>query len=286
MKRRWVKSSYISACLLLGAACASETTRGSAASVCPQCERSESSTGSSSSAGSVAACSLAYLERDVDQAEAEELGFPVTDATKRIEQPIDSAMEWVARESEGGGPAGGFERKTRVHGQLKVESYVYHFIDTERCDGTKCQINGRTIEQFPCTENYLMMHASGTFETLDGALSARFPAQPVNIRRPGETDALVVAAGMDLRDVTGSLTIDPGVPPPRVGRLDLSLQFADSQRRGYGVLGVSVTPDWDNLPDGPERRMIDPRFAQYAPIQAQWGEGVPFPDAASVSPTP
>jgi hypothetical protein len=286
MDLRWPKSLYACVCLLLGAACGSETTRGSGASVCPQCERSALSTGTSGASASVAACSLAYLERRVDQAEAEKLGFPVAAATKQLEQPIDSAMEWVARESEGGGPAAGYERETRVHGQLKVESYKFHWIDPERCDGSKCQIDGQTVEQVPCPENYLMMYASGTFETLDGALSARFPTQAVNIRRPGQVDALGVAASVDLRDVTGSLTIDPGVPPPRVGRLDLSLQFKDNQRPGYGVLGVSVLPDWDNLPDGPQRAMIDARFARYAPIEAQWGEGVPLAAAASVSPAP
>jgi hypothetical protein len=116
-----------------------------------------------------------------------------------------------------------------------------------------------------------MMHVSGSLETLDGALSVRFPAQAVNLRRPGQVDDLVVAAAADLREATGTLTIDPGVPVQHVGRVDLSLQFADSQHRGYGVLSVSVYPDWDNLPED-SGLMIEPRFAHYNPIQAQWGD--------------
>jgi hypothetical protein len=67
------------------------------------------------------------------------------------------------------------------------------------------------------------------------------------------------------------LTIEPGVEAPHVGRLDLSLQFADTQRRGYGVIGVSVVPDWDNL-SGDTRSKIPSRFAYYQPIQGQWGD--------------
>lgn len=94
-----------------------------------------------------------------------------------------------------------------------------------------------------------MMRVSGSLETLDGAIVAEFPAQSDNVRRLGQTDDFGVAARADLRAVRGSLTLDPHVSKPRVGRLDRSLQIADAHHPGFGVLNVSVAPDWDNLPE-------------------------------------
>lgn len=267
--------------LTLIAACASAPTNVGAPAICPACERSDPATGSSAQSGSMAGCTLAYLERVVDRAEAEKLGFVLADAKAQIETPIDAAMRWVPRESKGGGPAAGYEPETRVHGQLKVESYLYRWLDPERCDGTVCNVEGGPTEQSLCPDSYLMMQVSGAFETLDGALSVDFAKQPVNLRKPGQTDDIVVAASADLREARGSLTIEPEVPVAHVGRIDLSLQFADSEHRAYGVLAISVFPDWDNLPED-ERYMVDPRFAYYAPIEARWGD-YPFPDAPTVS---
>jgi hypothetical protein len=132
-------------------------------------------------------------------------------------------------------------------------------------------VNGTEVEQSPCDERIVIVQVSGALETLDGAIAARFPKQAVNLRRPGQVDDVVVAAAADLSGSRGSLMIDPEVPPPRVGRVDLSLQFADSQHRGYGVLSVSVYPDWDNLPEG-AAQSISSRFAYYSPVQAQWGD--------------
>jgi hypothetical protein len=219
----------------------------------------------------VAACSLAYLKRSIDRAEAEMLGFPVKDASEQIERPIDAPAQWVAQASEGGGPATGYERETRIRGTFKVESYDYLQLDPERCDGSVCTVDGGETEQAPCPERYLMMRVSGDLETLDGAISVRFLPQPVNVRRPEQSDDVVVAASADLGEARGSLMIDPDVPPPRVGRIELSLQFADSSHRAYGVLSVSVFPDWDNLPQGAGRN-IPSRFARYAPIEARWGD--------------
>jgi hypothetical protein len=229
-------------------------------------------------------CTLAYLERELDDAEAERLGFLIADAKSLIEGPIDSAMKWVPRGSDGGGPAAGYERETRVHGQLKVESHLYRWLDPERCDGTVCNVEGGLTEQSLCPDSYLMMHVSGSFETLDGALSVRFAKQAANLRRPAQADDLVVAASADLREARGTLTIDPGVPVAHVGRVYLSLQFADSQHRAYGVLAIGVFPDWDNLTDS-ERSMVDRRFAYYTPIEASWGD-YPFDATPTVSSEP
>jgi hypothetical protein len=185
--------------------------------------------------------------------------------------------------SDGGGPARGYEPQTRVRGEFQVDSYDYRWLDPARCDGSVCKLDDQTTtEQAPCPERYLMMQASGRLETLDGAIAAEFPTQAVNVRLPGQTDDLVVATAADLGQVTGRLRIDPGVSAPSVGRLDLSLQFEDDQHRGYGVLSVGVTPDWDHLSQDVASG-IPSRFAYYSPLEGYWGDrrsGAPMVSAA------
>lgn len=292
VRRSLYLSVHIAGCLALGMACTDQATgapgagegKASGARVCPECAPVKPGEGSSAM-GSQAACVLAYLERSIDADEAEMLGFPVADAATLIERPIDAPMKWVPKPSEGGGAATGYERETRIRGSFKVESYSYNWLDPERCDGTICEIdNETTTEQAPCPERYIMIQVSGDLETLDGAISAQFPLQAVNLRLPGQVDDVVVAAAADLSEVRGSLKIDPDVPPPHVGRLDLSLQFADSQHRGFGALSVGVTPDWDNLSDDARSAVTGP-LAYYAPLEAQWGD-YPFgePGTPTVAP--
>lgn len=267
-------STRLAVCVSLLAACGGDAGDGSEPvsqpRVCPEC--TPASSGKSDSASSLAACGLAYLKRDVDQAEAEKLGFPVTAGAERIERPIDTPMTWVPKESDGGGPASGYERKTRIRGRFNVDSYAYGELDPERCDGTFCKLeDGSTTEQAPCPERYLMMRVSGELETLDGAIAAKFPMRAVNLRLPGQVDDLVVAAYADLSEVRGSLKIDPRAPVSTVGQLDLSLQFEDDERKGYGVLSVSVYPDWENLSQDGRSSAVG-RYAYYSPIEAQWGD--------------
>lgn len=94
------------------------------------------------SEGAIAACSLVYRQRSI--AEAEMLGFPVTAGAELIEEPIEEAMTWEPKESEGGGPATGYESKTRIRGAFKVESCDYYCLDPERCDGTVCTLDDGT----------------------------------------------------------------------------------------------------------------------------------------------
>jgi hypothetical protein len=279
------RSLQLAACLALGAACSGEAAPApadsDAAQVCAACVPVDPGEDSSATSGCTAACSLAYLKRSIDQAEAEMLGFPVTAGVALIERSIDAPMIWVPKESEGGGPATGYERTTRIRGEFKVQSYEYGWLDPTRCDGTRCKLDDQsTTEQSLCPDRYLMMQVSGALETLDGAIQAHFPTQRVNVRMPGQANDLVVSAAADLSEVRGSLQLDPSVPVPHVGRLDLSLQFADSEHRGFGVLSVSVTPDWDNLPEGAGPRVAGP-LAYYSPLEGQWGE--PPSDAPIVS---
>jgi hypothetical protein len=263
------------ACMTLGSACSDATPgdpKSSAERVCAECTPIEPGQASTAASTSLSGCARAYLERNIDQAEAEMLGFPVSGAVALIEKPIDTPMHWVPKITEGGGPASGYEPETRIRGAFEVESYDYRWLDPARCDGTLCNIEGELpSEQAPCLEQYISIRVSGNLETLDGAIAAEFPSQVVNLRQPGQTDDVVVAAAADLSQARGTLVIDPGAPPPRLGRLDLSLQFADSQRRGYGVLSVNVTPDWDNLAEDARPGVLG-RYAYYAPLEGQWGD--------------
>ncbi|HMI90788.1 MAG TPA: hypothetical protein VK509_05460, partial [Polyangiales bacterium] len=124
-------------------------------------------------------------------------------------------------------------------------------------------------EQELCIERYVMVNASGEIETLDGAISASFPQQAMSILEPGESDEVSVAAQADLHEVRGSLRIDPAVPPPRVGRLDLTLQFESAKQDAFGVLGVGVYPDWDIRDQDAER--LPSELSSYRPLQGWWG---------------
>jgi hypothetical protein len=198
-------------------------------------------------------------------------------------------MTWVPKAAEGGGPASGYERETRIRGELQVDGYEYGWLDPERCDGRLCKIedaNGETTtEQAPCAERYLMMQVSGALQTMDDALYVYFPNQAVNLRMPGQTDDVVVAARADLREARGTLHIDPHVRAQHVGWVDLSLQFADETHPGYGVLGVSVAPDWENLPEDYGSEVLGP-FAYYAPIEARWGDAPSGAPTVSLAPQP
>jgi hypothetical protein len=118
---------------------------------------------------------------------------------------------------------------------------------------------------------------------MDDAIAVQFPTQAVNMRIPGRPDDVTVAAAADLRDAYGTLKIDPAVRAQHVGRVDLSLQFADATHTGYGVLAVSVTPDWEHLPEDYGSEVLGP-FAYYAPIEGQWGD--PPSGAPTISPAP
>lgn len=278
----------LAAGLVLAACSGGGDAAPSSTPVCPDCAPLRLGE-TSSPASSQAACTLAYLKRTIDRAEAESLGFPVADAVERIERRIDEPMTWVPMEAEGGGAATGYERKTRIRGELHVESYEYGLLDPERCDGRVCKIDGgngeTTTEQAPCFERYLMTAVSGALQTLDGAIAVEFPTQAVNIAYlPKQTDDLTVAARADLSEARGTLKIDPAVRAPHIGWVDLSLQFGDETHPNWGVLGVSVTPDWDNLPEDYGSEVLGP-FAYYAPIEGRWGE-FPFGERPIVSAAP
>lgn len=243
----------------------SDEARGS---LCGECARWNPG-GETTDFGSTAACGQAYLEREVDRAEAEELGFPLALFHELVEQPIDAPLTWAVQDTKGGGPARGYEPETRVRGAFEVRSFTYYSLDPERCDGTQCLLeDGTSTEQAGCDERLLLVNVSGELETLDGAVEVSFAKQPVSIRRPGQNDDIGVAAQANLRDVHGTLEFDPAVPEPRKGVLNLSLAFADDDEGAHGVIDFGIYPDWDNLPE--ERPDIPSDLSYYAPLEGHW----------------
>jgi hypothetical protein len=260
----------LATCLLLTSACADaspDAEGGTAPLICADCasgEREQSS--------GILLCADSYEVRDIERDEAESLGFPVTAAAELIETEIDTPIEWVAKDTDGGGPATGYERETRLRGKFHVTSFEYHAL--KGCDGASC-----SAAEDGCPGRSLLIKVSGEVETQDGAFSIQFPAQAVNLRSPGETDAVGIAAHADLSEARGRLKLDANVPAPYVGRVDLSVQFADTMRIGYGVLNLSITADADDEPVARGPRLT------YQPIEARWGDP-PTKGAAMVTPAP
>jgi hypothetical protein len=254
-------------------------------SVCPDCAPFAPGGETSDFGSELAACTLAYETREVTAAEAHELGFDVATIADAMEQPIDAALTWRASESEGGGPASGFEPETRVRGTIDVRSYTHYWLDPELCDGTMCTLDdGTETEQASCPEHYILFKASGELATDDGALEATFPEQPVWILSKDSGDTISVAARADLSAVHGSLRIDPAIPTPRIGALDLSLEIPQSGQRG--ALQISVYPDWDHPP--PDAGTIPRELSYYAPLEGRWGDwsGQSWPTPLTGQPMP
>src|SRR5262245_60703852 len=201
IRSRLQQSMCAAMCLTFASACADDTSTISNAStrvICEDCVPVEPGKGSSSSIAEVPLCDRAFRVREVDADEAEALGFEVRDSTAKIEEPIDAELSWVALNPMGGAVAAGYEAQTRVLGQLEVESYRFYELDPALCDGTECKVDGRVGPQSACIASYLMLQVSGVFETRDGAIIAKFPAQPTTVRRVGEREHVVVAATADL----------------------------------------------------------------------------------------
>jgi hypothetical protein len=215
---------------------------------------------------STAICVTAYVKREVDRAEADALGFSASAAVHAIEKPIDAAMTWTAIDSDGGGPARGYDERTQVHVALEVESLTYYEFDPERCDGdTDCVEQGKTGV---CAASLVMVNANGELRTEDGAVNAELPAQNVHMLLLDDDD-ISVASRADLRKVHGSLQLDSDIPEPTLGALDLSLQYSNAGALQWGEIDISIFPDWDHLPhDGPQPT---PGQSHYAPLQGRWG---------------
>jgi hypothetical protein len=277
--------------LLLGASACStppaEPGKG-ADSVCPTCRRTVGGETGDFGAGGVA---CGYRQRNVDEKEAEALGFSIAVLARVMRQPIDAAMTWTPIDTAGGGPARGYESKTRVVGALARESYAYHELDIDGCDEIYPQADANkgcresTVDPSACMERFLTVNASGDLHTHDGAIAADLPMQIVSLLFPDDESVgeLSFAARADLRDVRGSLELDPSIPEPRVGFLDLSLSYTLKGKLNYGAIDISIYPDWDKLQTDAgvpiDSGLKLPEQSQYHPLEGGWGSPPPLSGA-------
>ena len=254
-------------------------------SVCPDCAPFAPGGETSDFGAELSACTFVYKSQEVTAAQAHELGFDVAAVAEAMEQPIDAPLTWRTRESKGGGPPSGFEPETRVRGTIDVRSFTHYWLDDTKCDGATCTLDdGTEQEQAACTDHYILFKARGELATDDGAIEATFAEQPVWILSKDSGDAISVAARADLSAVRGSLRIDPAIPEPRIGALDLSLEIPRSGQRG--ALQISVYPDWDHR--DPDAGSVPGDLAYYAPLEGRWGDwsGQSWPTAEIGMPMP
>jgi len=197
------------------------------------------------------------------------MGFEVGEYERVVEMPLDVAMRWVAEDSDAGGPATGYAEDTRLQLRLEVDGFEYAELDPERCDDTSCTLeDGGMIDGTGC-EPFLLVRASGELETEDGAVQATLESQNVRLMRPHEETDLTVAARADLAAVRGTLRIDPAVPEPYGGVIDLSVHYELSGELRYAVVAVGVYPDWEHRNENaPE---IPSELSSYRPLQGRAG---------------
>jgi hypothetical protein len=241
--------------------------------VCPSC--GPSAGGETGDFGAdIAACAAAYTKRMIDAEEGDALGFDASDAVRAIETVIDSEMTWAVIDSDDGDPASGFEPQTRVHLALAVDALSYQELDVELCTSDDCRIQA---EEGQCEERLIWVSASGQLHTEDGAIAVELASQYVRILRPGDDD-VSVAAQANLRDVTGSLQLAPSFPEPRLGVLNLSLDFDDEATFEYGVIDIDIWRDLDQLREddgGLDYNERGALCAHYRPLQGRWGSPPP-----------
>lgn len=243
--------------------------------VCPSC--GPNAGGETGDFGAdIAPCAEAYAKRVIDAEEGDALGFDASDTVRAIETVIDSEMTWAVIDSDDGDPASGFDAQTRVHLTLAVDALSYRELDLELCTNDDCRIAG---EDGQCEERLIWVSAIGQLHTEDGAIAVELASQYVRILRPGDDD-VSVAAQANLREVTGSLQLDPSFPEPWIGLLNLSLDFDDDATFQYGVIDIDIWRDLEQLREddaGLDYVELRALCAHYRPLQGRWGSPPPIP---------
>lgn len=187
--------------------------------VCARCE--PSSGGETGDFGTeLHACEAVMADEEVDRAEAEALGFDVTELERRVARPVDLPMRWVPAKPEwighAGGPATGYEPETRIRATFSSQRTL-HYVhpDPEVCDGAICQLpGGGTEEQVNCTTR-IELDIEVQLQTQDRAIKATLEGRAVWIdpeHRGLASDSLLEPyfnAHTDLAEVTGTLRLDP-----------------------------------------------------------------------------
>jgi hypothetical protein len=195
-----------------GASDAPEQTRSVAKdtiadSVCPNCPMT---TGGESSdfGGTPSACTQFEERAVIERAEAQALGFDVTNLENLVTREIDAPLRWSAATTNTGGPAAGYQAETWIDGNLRLSGkYEYFALDPQRCEGNTCF--AATTSEVTCSDR-LTLGIEGKVRTRDGAVSASVSGYLLQGRAGfpfGEIPAGTLRA--DLHDVVGTLEVSP-----------------------------------------------------------------------------
>lgn len=251
-------------------------------SVCPTCRRTVGGeTGDFGAA--IVACGYSQSEVDVEQAEA--LGYPAKAVARAASRPIDVPMTWMPLDSKGGGAASGYDRHTRVFVSLSIDSFMYNELDVDGCDMypdpetiASCRLD---TAAGTCGSPHIVVNGSAEVHTSDGAVMATLPSQIIEILRRSSYD-ISFGGRVDLRDVHGTLRLDPTLPEPHVGFLYLEIEYTPNVKLRYGDLYVDVFFDDLQLDGGGGGGGYrPPNNTDYMPLRGVWGT-FPYDDSAQV----
>lgn len=272
--------------LLLGllSACGSESkasNEGSASdtesAICPSCGVLQAGGESSDFGGTVSPCVLFAQPRAVDLAEAEGLGFEMSNAIARIGRSIDAPLflrpgVLSGPEPEGGKAiASGYQSETRVEASVEVESWTLVDLDSNRCtDGTCTDTNGSVYD---CRIR-LEMPITASLSVKDGSLQATGSGLGLYWLNGDGSDFLAGSIRLDLATAAGNLnlSIEP-VPEPSPGQPNAPM--------GSESHSAALLVDFYFLPEGTNGELrieftngtaSGLPVRSYYPLQGKWPE--------------
>ncbi len=178
-----------------------------ATSVCAECPV-QAGGESSDYGGTPHPCMTFEVRTEVDRERAVELGFDVDQLERRIERPIDAALQWMPADPRGGSAAAGYLTETRISASVRPSDRFTHVgPDPARCDGSAC--SDPELGEWTCAER-LELGVEAELRTLDGAVNAVVSGSVLQ-GKPGGSFADTPAGSLhsNLRDVYGSLRVFP-----------------------------------------------------------------------------
>jgi hypothetical protein len=236
---------------LCGACGASGEAKESTRSVCSDCPGLAGGESSDFGGGTPHPC-LAFEQRvPISDARAIELGFDMARLTALIERDFDAPLRWMASEPNRGGPAAGYEARTRIEGRARRGDWLtYVGLDPSRCQDTVC--NDDDVGEWTCADS-LELGVEVELRTVDGAVSATASGYVLQGRPGFPFERPAGSQRADLRDVTGSLRLFPPASPPiRYALLMIDLLFEADQIEGdlrpYFYLSAREGSGEDNIP--------------------------------------
>jgi hypothetical protein len=180
-------------------------------------------------------------------------------------------MTWMPLTSQSGGPASGYEPKTRVSIAPFSLSYVVETFDPNACMlDAQCNRSASAGKCQRFTQG-LNIYAKSHVQTSDGAIRADLPMQRVTFwpLLRGDTLTYINNLGLqfgvaaDLVDVRGNLQLDPKLSHP-AGALGLTIFYTPDGVPESGEVTIEVFSN--DEPPGP----YGIRHDVYAPLEGKW----------------